>query len=54
MVHFVDPLICIHSLVTCEGFEVVILTMKAQCTIVCDLLVIELQHNISKKIVFYN
>ncbi len=44
-----DPLICIHSLVTCKGFEAIILIVIAQCTIVCDLSVIELEHNISFK-----
>jgi hypothetical protein len=29
MVHYVDPLINIHSLIICEGFEVNILGMKA-------------------------
>jgi len=41
MVHYVDPLINIHSLIICEGFEVNILGMKAQCIVACDLLVIE-------------
>jgi hypothetical protein len=44
MVHFVDHLISIHSLVTLEGFEVVILIVKNHCTISYDLLIIELKH----------
>jgi hypothetical protein len=30
VVHYVDPLINIHSLIICDGFEVDILTMKVQ------------------------
>jgi hypothetical protein len=44
MVHFVDHLTSIHSLVTLKGFEVVILVMKTHCAISCDLLIIELKH----------
>jgi hypothetical protein len=33
----------IQSLVICEGFEVVILIVKVQCTIACDLLVMDLE-----------
>jgi hypothetical protein len=42
MVHFVDPLMA-SNLVTCEGFEVIILIVKAQCTIACDLLIMDLE-----------
>ncbi len=44
MVHFVDHLINIHSLVILEGFEVVILVVKTNYNISCDLLIIELKH----------
>jgi hypothetical protein len=44
MVHFVDHLINIHSIVTLEGFEVVILIVKNHYTISYDLLIIELKH----------
>jgi hypothetical protein len=43
MVHYVDPLVNIHSLIICEGFEVDILVMKGHCIVACDLLVIELE-----------
>ncbi len=43
VVHYVDPLINIHSLIICDDFEVDILTMKVQCIVAYDLLVIELE-----------
>jgi hypothetical protein len=42
IIHCVDFLISIHSVVTWEGFNQVITFMKTQCIISYDLLVIEL------------
>jgi hypothetical protein len=47
MVHYVDFLINIHSVVIWEGFDQVITSMKVQCVVVCDLLVIELERRFS-------
>ncbi len=43
MVHYVDYLTGIHSTIIREGFDEAIASMKVQCTIFCDLLVIELK-----------
>jgi hypothetical protein len=43
MVHYVDFLIGIHSTIIWEGFDQAITSMKVQCTIAHDLLVIELE-----------
>jgi hypothetical protein len=43
MVHYVDSLIGIHSIVTWGGFDQVITSMKARCIVVCDLLVTKLK-----------
>jgi len=43
VVHYVDPLINIHSLIICDGFEIDILTMKVQGIVAGDLLIIELE-----------
>ncbi len=43
MVHYVDFLIGIHSIVTSEGFDQIITFVKAQYIVARDLLVIELE-----------
>ncbi len=43
LIHYVNPLIGLHSRITRDGFEVVIKVVKAQCTTTFDLLVIELE-----------
>jgi hypothetical protein len=41
MVHYVDSLIGIHSIVTQGGYDQIITFVKAQCIVVYDLLVIK-------------
>lgn len=43
LVHFVDPLIGLHSTITRDGFEIVIKVVKAQCTTAFNLLVTKLE-----------
>jgi hypothetical protein len=47
MVHYVDSLISIHFAIIWEGFDQAITSVKAQFTVVCDLLVIELKQRFS-------
>jgi len=42
MVHYVDPLTSLHPLVFHDVFETIIIVMKDQCIVACDLFVIEL------------
>ncbi len=43
MVHYVDSLTSIHFAIIWEGFDQAITFVKVQCTVICDLLVIELE-----------
>jgi len=42
MVHYVDPLTSLHPLVFHDVFETIIIVMKDQCIVACDLFVTEL------------
>jgi hypothetical protein len=43
MVHYVESLTSMHFVITREDFDQVIKNVKAQCTTMCDVLVLELE-----------
>jgi hypothetical protein len=43
MVHYVDFVIGMHFGVTQQGFDQAIKAIKTQCTITCDMLILELE-----------
>jgi hypothetical protein len=43
MVHYVDSITNMHFAITREGFYQAIKNVKAQCTTMCDVLVLELE-----------